>query len=67
MAANPMDVDLFAQEVLKDVAKNKAIIILPRSGRVAWWLTKLLPISFELKLAEKSNILEAKKRLTQSP
>jgi short-subunit dehydrogenase len=61
--ANPMDADVFAGEMLKDVARNKAIIILPRSGRIAWWLTKLLPPSFELRLAEKSSIIEAKKRL----
>ena len=64
--SKPMDADVFAEEVLKDVAKNKAIIILPRSGRVAWWLTKLLPPSFELRLAEKSSIIEAKKRLAKT-
>ena len=66
MSAKPMEVNLFAEELLKDVAKNRAIIILPRFGRVFWWLTKLLPPSFELRLAEKSSIIEAKKRLGET-
>ena len=63
---SPMDVDIFAKEVLKDVAKNSAIIILPRFLRLMWWLTRLMPPGFEIRSARKNSILEGKKRLEES-
>lgn len=39
----PMDVDVFAGRVLRDVAKNKPIIIHPRSWWAVVWLDRLLP------------------------
>ncbi|MEX0679057.1 MAG: SDR family oxidoreductase [Pirellulales bacterium] len=41
--ANPMEPDEFARQALADVAKNKAIIIVPRWWRVIWWLNRLSP------------------------
>lgn len=63
--SNPMDVNVFATEVLKDVAKNRAIIILPRVLRLGWWLIRLMPTGFEIRSARKINILEGKKRLKE--
>jgi short-subunit dehydrogenase len=39
----PMSPRLFAQKVLKSVAKNKAIIIVPSWWRVFWWVNRLSP------------------------
>jgi len=39
----PMDPNLFARKVLKSVAKNKAIIIVPSWWRVYWWINRLSP------------------------
>ena len=39
----PMDVDVFAERVLKQVFRNKAIIIEPKSWRVLWLLDRLSP------------------------
>jgi hypothetical protein len=38
-----MDPNLFAKKVLKSVAKNKAIIIVPSGWRVYWWINRLSP------------------------
>ena len=40
---NPMPPNLFAQKVLKSVARNKAIIIVPTWWRVFWWIYRLSP------------------------
>ena len=39
----PMPPNLFAKKVLKSVAKNKAIIIVPTWWRVFWWINRLSP------------------------
>ncbi|MBM4276810.1 MAG: SDR family oxidoreductase [Deltaproteobacteria bacterium] len=39
----PMSPNLFANKVLKSVAKNKAIIIVPTWWRVFWWINRLSP------------------------
>jgi len=39
----PMPPNLFAKTVLKSVAKNKAIIIVPPWWRVFWWINRLSP------------------------
>ena len=39
----PMPPNLFAEKVLKAVAKNKAIIIVPSWWRVFWWINRLSP------------------------
>ena len=39
----PMSPNLFAKKVLKSVAKNKAVIIVPSWWRVYWWLNRLSP------------------------
>jgi NAD(P)-dependent dehydrogenase (short-subunit alcohol dehydrogenase family) len=39
----PMPPDIFARKVLDAVAKNKAIIIVPRWWRIFWWINRLSP------------------------
>jgi NAD(P)-dependent dehydrogenase (short-subunit alcohol dehydrogenase family) len=39
----PMSPNLFAEKVLKSVAKNKAIIIVPSWWKVCWWINRLSP------------------------
>lgn len=39
----PMDVDEFAQQVLIDVARNRAIIVVPRWARLIWWMYRVAP------------------------
>jgi NAD(P)-dependent dehydrogenase (short-subunit alcohol dehydrogenase family) len=39
----PMSPNLFAKKVLKSVAKNKAIIIVPSWWRVYWWINRFSP------------------------
>jgi NAD(P)-dependent dehydrogenase (short-subunit alcohol dehydrogenase family) len=39
----PMPPNLFAKKVLKSVAKNKAIIIVPSWWKVYWWINRLSP------------------------
>ena len=48
----PMSPSLFAKEVLKLVAKNKAIIIVPSWWKVFWWINRLSP-SLGILLAQK--------------
>jgi len=48
----PMPPNLFAKKVLKSVAKNKAIIIVPSWWRVFWWLNRLSP-SLGMKLSKR--------------
>jgi short-subunit dehydrogenase len=38
-----MSPNLFAEKVLKSIAKNKAIIIVPTWWRVFWWINRLSP------------------------
>mgnify|MGYP001616275801 CR=1 FL=1 len=42
-ALRPMPVDKFAHKVLRAVAKNKPIIIVPARWKLAWWLNRLSP------------------------
>lgn len=39
----PMDPALFARKALNCVAKNKAVIILPKSYHVFWWINRFFP------------------------
>src|SRR4030067_1518949 len=39
----PMSPNLFAEKVLKSVAKNKQIIIVPSWWKVYWWINRLSP------------------------
>jgi NAD(P)-dependent dehydrogenase (short-subunit alcohol dehydrogenase family) len=39
----PMDVDRFAERALHGVARNKAIIVVPRSATALWYLQRLSP------------------------
>src|SRR5262249_22397684 len=39
----PMDPNRFAEEALRAVARNRAIIIIPRWWRIAWWVNRLSP------------------------
>jgi hypothetical protein len=39
----PMPPRLFARKALNYVAKNKAIIVLPRSYKVFWWINRFCP------------------------
>jgi NAD(P)-dependent dehydrogenase (short-subunit alcohol dehydrogenase family) len=48
----PMSPNLFAKKVLKSVAQNKAIIIVPSWWKVIWWINRLSP-SLGILLAQK--------------
>jgi NAD(P)-dependent dehydrogenase (short-subunit alcohol dehydrogenase family) len=48
----PMPPNLFAEKVLKSVAKNKAIIIVPSWWKLFWWVDRLAP-SLAILLAQK--------------
>ena len=48
----PMSPNIFAEKVLKSVAKNKAIIIVPSWWKVFWWIDRLSP-SLGILLAQK--------------
>ena len=48
----PMDPNIFAEKVLKSVAKNKAIIIVPSWWKFYWWMNRLSP-SLGIYLAQK--------------
>jgi NAD(P)-dependent dehydrogenase (short-subunit alcohol dehydrogenase family) len=48
----PMPPNLFAEKVLKSVAKNKAIIIVPSWWKLFWWIDRLSP-SLAILLAQK--------------
>ncbi len=39
----PMDPSLFARKALDHVAKNKAIIVLPKRYKVFWWINRFCP------------------------
>jgi NAD(P)-dependent dehydrogenase (short-subunit alcohol dehydrogenase family) len=41
--ARPMDVDVFAERVLRAVARNEAIIILPAWWKAFWYLDRISP------------------------
>jgi NAD(P)-dependent dehydrogenase (short-subunit alcohol dehydrogenase family) len=39
----PMDPALFARKALNSVAKNRAVIVWPKSYHVFWWINRLFP------------------------
>lgn len=39
----PLDPSLFARKALNYVAKNKAVIVLPKRYKVFWWINRLCP------------------------
>ena len=39
----PMQPNKFAEQALRAVAKNQAIIVIPRWWKLAWWLNRLSP------------------------
>jgi len=39
----PMPVDAFAEKSLRDVAKNKPVIVWPMGGKLFWWIDRLSP------------------------
>jgi NAD(P)-dependent dehydrogenase (short-subunit alcohol dehydrogenase family) len=47
----PMDVDVFAQKVLRAVARDEAIIVVPRWWTALWYLDRLSP-ALSMKLAQ---------------
>lgn len=59
----PMSPTLFAQKVLKSVAKNKAIIIVPSWWKVFWWMNRLSP-SLGILIAQK-HYQSMQKKLTK--
>ncbi len=46
----PMPVDQFAERSLRDVAKNKPIIVWPIGGKLFWWIDRLSP-ALSIKMA----------------
>ncbi len=46
----PMPADAFASRALRDVARNKAIIVWPVGGKLFWWIDRLSP-SLAIRLA----------------
>jgi len=46
----PMPVELFAERSLRDVAKNKPIIVWPIGGKLFWWIDRLSS-SLSIKMA----------------
>jgi NAD(P)-dependent dehydrogenase (short-subunit alcohol dehydrogenase family) len=40
----PMNPDRFAHKVLRAIARNKAIIIVPAWWKILWWLNRLSPV-----------------------
>ena len=47
----PMDPDVFAQKVLRAVARDTAIIVVPRWWNALWYLDRLSP-ALSMKLAQ---------------
>jgi short-subunit dehydrogenase len=39
----PMDADRFAKKVLKQVSRNKGIIVVPGWWKLSWWLGRMSP------------------------
>jgi len=49
---SPMPVADFADRALRDVAKNKPVIVWPWQGRIFWWIDRVSPV-FSLWLARR--------------
>ena len=43
-STRPMPVDTFVKIALKQIAKNKAIIVIPAYYRIVWWISRLSPV-----------------------
>lgn len=43
MRMRPMPVDRFAEQALRGIERNRAIVIVPRSGRGLWYLQRVSP------------------------
>ena len=56
----PMDPNLFARKALNAIAKNKAIIVLPKLYKVFWWIHRLFP-SLGMFLARQSYLSNQRK------
>lgn len=41
--SRPMDVSVFARKVLDQVARNRAIIVVPGWNRIFWWIERVSP------------------------
>jgi short-subunit dehydrogenase len=39
----PMDADVFASQVVQQVARRRAIIVVPRWWQLVWWMNRLFP------------------------
>lgn len=39
----PMDVDMFARKALREIERNKPIVIVPSFWKTVWWLERLSP------------------------
>jgi short-subunit dehydrogenase len=49
----PMDPYKFAKKVLREIARNKAIIVIPSWWKLIWWLDRASP-QLSLLLAQKA-------------
>ena len=58
----PMPVDAFAEKSLRDVAKNKPVIVWPMGGKLFWWIDRLSP-SLCIKMAR--DMYDSNQRLMQ--
>lgn len=56
----PMPVEAFAERSLRDVAKNKPVIVWPMGGKLFWWIDRLSP-SLSIKMAR--DMYESNQRL----
>jgi NAD(P)-dependent dehydrogenase (short-subunit alcohol dehydrogenase family) len=54
---DPMDVSTFAKNLLRDVSKNKGVIIYPRSTKYTWWWMRLIPTWLQLTLTGKRHFI----------
>jgi short-subunit dehydrogenase len=61
----PMEPDQFADKVLRAVARNQAIVIVPWRWKLFWWLNRLSPWLGE-RLAKKS-LADMRKSLAPAP
>lgn len=48
----PLSPDIFAKKALDAVAKNEAVIVIPRKNKLLWWFDRLFP-EWNLRLTQK--------------
>ena len=59
----PMQPERFAEQALRAVAKNHAIIVIPSWYRIVWWLYRLSPsLGFYLAALDRKKYLETAQR-----